>query len=174
MARASADGQLEHLHTFVGDHMAPETGGIPELMRGMVEGRYPDDMLGQVSRAIATMGTARSYTAVVSLANLAGHHWRALRNKLMCSGIADPMALPTMHAVLDVIETMAVEATVDGTPKGKRKLEEFYDAIYRPERRAKKGGPVDDGWRPPPAGFSEEDIAEVRRLSGVGHAEQVS
>ena len=112
LAQASGEAQLEHLHTFVGDHMAPETGGIPELMRGMVEGHYPDDMLGLVSRALATMGTARSYTAVVSLANLAGHHWRAVRNKLLCGGIADPMTLPTMHPLLDVIEAMAVEATV--------------------------------------------------------------
>lgn len=157
--------QTAWLNRFAAAHMHPDTGGFGELMRRLVVGEYPADAAVLVVKAAATIGTARKFEAVIALAGIAGHHWRAVRYKLLTAGVTDPMRLPSMHVVLDVTEGLAVESMSDGTKEGKRKLEQFFDDLYRPV--VKSRATADDGWRPPPVGFDADDIAEVSRLSGI-------
>ena len=152
--RGEALIRLVRLHT--------RDGQYARLMYGMVNDDLPPDAVRRVARAIATYGTARPYTAVVELSGVTGHHWSRLRAKIIGFGIADPMTLPTLHALLDVTEAMVVEV-LSHDKNAKRKVDEFYDAVYAPERAdlARAGS----GWRPPPAGFSDDDIAEVAASS---------
>lgn len=90
---------------------------------------------------------------------MAAHNWRALRSRLHDKGITDPMAMPSMHAVLDVIETMGVESAVHGATKeveAKSKISAFYNKLYAPDPTAVVIN--GDGWQPQPAGFEEEEI----------------
>lgn len=77
----------------------------------------------------------------------------------MDNGIADPMSLPTMHAILDVAEAMAVEQTAHAEKKpenAKAAVARLFDRLYRPDvpEVKKING---DGYRPPPPGFSAEE-----------------
>ena len=168
---ADAGTQQRHLHKVVEDHLADGTDGGRELLRGMVEGVYPDTVFGDLAEAIVTIGTARPFQAVLSLAGVAGFHWRAVRHKLLTSGIADPMALPGPHPILDVAEGLVVEG-MSSHDDGQDRITRFYDALYRPARRP-TDKPAGDGWKPPPSGFSAEDIAEVERLSRHDHGQEV-
>lgn len=71
------------------------------------------------------------------------------------------MALPSMHAIIDEIEALALEAAgaaSDDPDKARRDREELLDKLYAP---APEGAETLNGERysPPPAGF--EDPAEV-------------
>lgn len=84
--------------------------------------------LGAVVRAIATIGTARPYRAVASLAHAAVHNWRSIRARLILSGIADPLTmLPDMHAILDVTEALITENMESA------KVDELHFQLYQPE-----------------------------------------
>lgn len=90
---------------------------------------------------------------------MAAHNWRALRSRLQDKGIADVMAMPSMHHVLDVIEQMGLESAVHGATKeieAKAKISAFYNKLYAPDPTARiiNG----DGWQPQPAGFEEAEI----------------
>lgn len=90
---------------------------------------------------------------------MAAHNWRTLRSRLQGNGIADIMALPSMHVVLDAMEQLGLESAVHGARKeeeAKSKVGAFYNKLYAPDPTARiiNG----DGWQPKPAGFEEEEI----------------
>lgn len=146
---------------FLADHLHDGQHAFSDLLRGIVDGDYPGDIIQRTLQAVATIDTSRSFTAVLGLVMVAGHHWRTIRSRLTLAGITDPMRLPSMHVVLDVAESIAVESMADGTDDGRKRVEKFLDTLYRPEVRETSG----TGWRPPPSGFTAEQIAEVERLS---------
>lgn len=54
-----------------------------------------------------------------------------MRAKLALGGIGRPLeALNSMHAVLDVVEQMAVDAKIS---EGGDALQQFYFALYKPD-----------------------------------------
>lgn len=78
---------------------------------------------------------------------MTAHHWRTIRSRLIQAGIVDPMALPSMHALLDVTESMVLEAA-----ENKRGRERILDQLYSPSiAGARLNG---SGYKPRPAGFS--------------------
>ncbi|GAT16312.1 putative uncharacterized protein [Mycolicibacterium thermoresistibile] len=107
------------------------------------------------------MGHGAPYVAVISLALMAAYHWRTLRQRMRANGITDPMALPSMHAIIDETEALALEAAGAGTDdpdRARRERQELLDKLYAP---APEGAEDLNGeqYQPPPAGF--EDPAEV-------------
>ncbi|EHI13129.1 DUF7240 domain-containing protein [Mycolicibacterium thermoresistibile] len=92
---------------------------------------------------------------------MAAYHWRTLRQRMRANGITDPMALPSMHAIIDETEALALEAAGAGTDdpdRARRERQELLDKLYAP---APEGAEDLNGeqYQPPPAGF--EDPAEV-------------
>jgi len=145
--------KVKHLHTFVCDHLEP--GGFDALLIGMSLDELPADTFGLVTRALVTWGTARPYTAAATLASMTGHHWRTVRAHLINHGIADPMGLPSMHALLDITETMVIEAIQEDKPEKTRlKREQFYNQLYVPDRVAVS---VDGKTKP---ALAEPEVAE--------------
>lgn len=62
-----------------------------------------------------------------------------MRARLILAGIADPLRqLPDLHALLDVIEAMAVES------KTQDEIGQFHFALYRPDPSEKPVG-FDEG-----------------------------
>jgi hypothetical protein len=144
-----------YLYWFVRDHLTSE--GFDDLLLGMWDGQIDDDdAVHKTARAVATWGTARPYLAVATLASISGQHWRTVRAHLIDKGIPDPMLLPSMHALLDVVETMVVESIHADKPRDtQRKRDEFYDTLYKPE--IVKVPVNGDGYRPVPEGFDDTD-----------------
>jgi hypothetical protein len=140
---------------FVADHLADTR--FVELLVDMLEGRAPDDALFLLCRGIATWGTSRPYTAVITLAAITAHHWRTVRNHLITHGVSDPMGLPSLHALLDVTESMVIDSIQEAKPEAtKRKRQEFYDRLYAPEKlptRTAKPLPTAR-----PDGFDDEEV----------------
>lgn len=104
------------------------------------------------------MGHRAPYFAVINLAFLTAKNWRALRSRLCNAGIADPMRLPSMHMLLDVTEAAIVESLAnsgENREDSERKVAAFFDDLYGPEPGVKVSK---DGYRPPPAGFDDEDV----------------
>ena len=63
--------------------------------------------------------------------NASGYSWRVVRAKLAQGGVYDPLRhFPTMHALLDVVETMAIEAKAE---EGADAVQRFYFELYKPE-----------------------------------------
>lgn len=90
---------------------------------------------------------------------MAAHNWRAVRSKLRAAGVADPMALPSMHHVLDVIEELGVEAAAsEGKTEAaiRSKIASFYDKLYAPDPTAVTIN--GDGWQPVPSGFEDDEV----------------
>jgi len=110
------------------------------------------------------VGHCAPYGAVLSLTLMAAHNWRALRYKLQTYGIADPMALPSLHSVLDHMEVLALESFQSDNPqRDKVDRDQFVTRLYRPDppltaTAAVKG--VKALPPPPPDGF---DAAETRK-----------
>lgn len=145
--------QIEHLMRFVSDHVAAED--LERLSFAMMMDEAPADSLEKLARAVATWGTARPYTAVVSLAVMTAYHWRTIRQKLLMAGVLDAMNLPSMHALLDVAEAMAVEsASNDEDPKAA--VSSLYRKLYSvtPDLVALNG----EDYRPAPPGFDPDDV----------------
>jgi hypothetical protein len=90
------------------------------------------------------------YTAVITLAVLTAFHWRAIRGKLILAGIMDPMALTSMHALLDVTETSITESYSTAEDRTA-----FFDKLYAPEIGRELN---DDGYTPKPSGFDDDDV----------------
>jgi hypothetical protein len=80
-------------------------------------------------------------------------HWRRVRLDLALAGIADPMSLPTMHTLLDIVERLILESMQSAKPKeDEAKRENFLNRLYMPD----------------PAEMA--DIAEdAKRAKGSGH-----
>jgi len=143
------------LHRFIETHLQP--GELDALLIAMITEDYPADTLLRVARAIAVEDTGRPYGAVLNLALMTAHNWRDVRARLQTHGIADPMGLPSMHAVLDATEAMIVEATVSGAKtqgEGQRKLDQFYDRLYKPDVTTDG----DSGELLIPPGFDDESV----------------
>lgn len=150
--RTGRQDRLAALQTFVADHLV--SPDLDDLYTHMMSERLPEDTLGRVARAVATCGTARPYVAVSTLAAITAQHWRTIRAHLINHGIINPMNLPSLHALLDVTEHMAVEAIQEKTPaETKRKRDKFYDQLYGPEFDA----PVNDAVYKP-AGISDTEM----------------
>ena len=155
--------QQQHFTEFLVDHL--DKGEYARLVTEMMMDEYEaDDVMQRVSRALATWGTARPHAAVITLSLYTGHNWRMVRHKLLLAGIDQPMALPSLHAVLDVTEEIIVEALAhtnserEGPPtEGERAVKKFYDSIYRPD--PDDFGDFED--RPiVPSGFEDPDMIE--------------
>ena len=68
---------------------------------------------------------------MAGLVNATAYAWRLIRSKLAAGGITDPLRhFPTMHALLDVVESMAVEGKLEEGPDA---LQRFYFELYKPE-----------------------------------------
>lgn len=105
------------------------------------------------------MGHTAPYRAVIALSEVAAYHWRRVRSDLALAGMEDPMKLPTMHNLLDLIERMILES-MQGSKNPKEdeaKREAFLDKLYRPDPVEVAEAP-NGGYKPPPSGFDEEDV----------------
>ena len=91
---------------------------------------------------------------------MTAHNWRTIRSKYADKGIADVMRqVPTMHAVLDVMEQVGLEsavATCKTTAEAKSEATRYFDKLYKPDIRAARVN--GDGYLPPPPGFSDEEM----------------
>lgn len=148
--------QTEHLMKFVADHVTIED--IERVYFAMMMDDAPADSIERLARAVATWGTARPYAAVVSLAVMTAYHWRTIRQKLLMAGIQDAMNLSSMHALLDVAETMAVEsASNDDDPRNA--VSGLYRRLYAttPDLAAVNG----EDYRPVPPGFDPDDVEDA-------------
>lgn len=159
---ALAVQQRSYIKQFVREHLAD--GEYERLILEMMDPDrdMPIDVDDRVARCIATCGTARPYGAVLGLTLGAAQNWRALRYKIQTCGIVDPMALPTLHSLLDHFEQLALES-FDHDDKGKQEREQFIGALYRPDLPMVAAAATARGKRvkpPAPPGFSP---AENRR-----------
>lgn len=148
--------QVEFMMRFVNTHVATED--IERVYFAMMMDEMPADSIERLSRAVATWGTARPYTAVVSLAVMTAYHWRTIRHKLLMAGVLDAMNLPSMHALLDVAESMAVEsASNDDDPQ--QAVGGLYRRLYAttPDLVALNG----EDYRPVPPGFDPDDVEDA-------------
>lgn len=174
-SKITAEARHDYLVRFVRDHL--DTGEYERLLSGMVTDELPSTAITQVARELATWGTARPYVAVITLALMAGMHWRVVRQRMRSDGIADPMReLPHMHAVIDEIETLALEGTASTGDRDRDRLarEDLLDKLYAPEP---EGAESLNGksYRPqvkPPEGFSPGEVeasfdAFTRAMSGM-------
>lgn len=102
------------------------------------------------------MGHGAPYTAVISLSVMAAHHWRTIRVRLMNNGIGNLMALTSLHAMLDAVEAIILEAVVSDaktTREAEVKRTRFLDSLYAPETpEAKKLNGA--GYKPMPSEFA--------------------
>jgi hypothetical protein len=91
---------------------------------------------------------------------MTAQHWRTLRLKLIQSGVANPMALPTAHILLDMTEALILESMVsDDREDDRQQRERFMSALYRVAAKPEEGKP--DGWIEPPPGFDDDDANEA-------------
>lgn len=58
---------------------------------------------------------------------MAGHHWRSVRTRFLNDGIANPMALTSLHAMLDKVESVVLEAVVTGAGNEKGAAKAAHD-----------------------------------------------
>lgn len=152
-AAALAMSTVEHGPWWVGRFAdeALRPGRFDALMGDLLQARVPPDAVGRVARAAATVGTARSWRAVVVLCGITGQYWRTVRAHLITHGVTDPMGLPSLHALLDVTEAMVLE-NIGGKPaEAKAARQRFTDQVYRPET-VTVGGAAQA-----PPGFSDAD-----------------
>jgi hypothetical protein len=146
------DVALAYLGLFVQTHTP--SGWFEDLLATMIDGDVPHDAVQRCAKAIATAGTARPYNAVLNLSVTAAHHWRMFRARYHSQGIHDPMSIGSMHAILDDVETVAVESAAAGAKTAmaaKAQVSQFYDSLY-------SSLATEDGERQAaPPGFSEEE-----------------
>lgn len=78
-------------------------------------------------------------------------------------GIDDPMSLPSMHILLDMVERLILESMQGSKdPKAdENKRNAFLDRLYQPDPQefldAITSKTTGSGHKPPPPGFSEEE-----------------
>lgn len=67
----------------------------------------------------------------MGLIRAASHSWRIIRAKLALAGLPSPLqSLPSVHAVLDVVEQLAVDGKAS---EGGDSLQRFYYELYKPD-----------------------------------------
>lgn len=102
------------------------------------------------------MGHGPPYTAVISLSVMAAHHWRTIRTRLLNNGIGNLMELSSLHALIDAVEAIILEAVVQDAKtqaEADTKRNRFLDALYAPDTaEAKKLN--GDGYKPAPSEFA--------------------
>lgn len=143
--------RTDYLVLFVRNHLHPDE--LERVYVAMMIGDAPSNSIDRIARAIATWGTARPYIAVITLAVMTAHHWRTIRLKLVQSGVHDPMALPTMHIILDTTEGAVLEA-MSGDRDSEMKRTLFLDKLYSP--LADPAAPSDA-----PRGFTDDDTEDA-------------
>lgn len=141
----------DYLVRFVRDHL--HTDELERVYVAMMNDEAPSNSVDLIARAITTWGTARPYLAVVTLAVMTAHHWRTIRLKLVQSGVHDPMALTTMHILLDATEAAVLEA-MSGERDSEMKRTLFIDRLYSP-----LGDPATSSQ--PPRGFTDDDTEDA-------------
>lgn len=153
-----------YLTGFVRQHV--DAGEFERLTIMMIDPDLAADPIEQGARALATWGTARPYLAVVRLAVTGAFNWRMMRLTIGKAG-HDPMALPSMHAVLDWVEDIVLESMVSDDHKADQaRRDKFTDDLYRPEHpvKGKRGA---KGKRTPPPGFSPEEVAAASKQAAA-------
>jgi len=165
--KVKPEDQKRYFDSFVIDHIGQDEFERIALELMMSTTNYEVDALQRIARAVATWGTARPYAAVVTLSLYTGHNWRAVRSKLLLSGIVDPMGLPSLHSILDVTEDIVVSALSragdkkEGPPsEGELAIKRFYDAIYRPDPEDHFEEEDEDDEPVVPIGFDDPDSIE--------------
>lgn len=143
--------RLRYLLQFVESHVAE--GVLDGIYYRMMLGEYPKRSVELVARELSVWGTARPYAAVVSLSVMAAYHWRTIRHKLLLAGVLDPMAMRSMHAVLDIAESMAVESAAN-SEEPEREVAGLYRRLYGPHPDLG----LDD--EPVPAGFDPDEVED--------------
>lgn len=99
------------------------------------------------------MGHRPPYGAVINLALLTAHNWRAVRSHIIGLGIGDPLEMPSMHQILDITEKLVLESFVSSDhKKDQRDREHFIDTLYRPNLEEIS---TDGGELAVPAGFED-------------------
>lgn len=94
---------------------------------------------------------------------MTAHNWRTLRDRYQDKGIADPMALPSMHSILDRAESLALESAASGAKtqtEARQKISALYDRLYKPdltEQTSIINGRDEELMRPPP-GFEDDEV----------------
>jgi len=142
--------RADYLIQFIQRHLHGDE--LERVYVAMMAGEAPVDSVERIARAIATWGTARPYLAVVTLAVMTAHHWRTIRTKLVQSGVADVMRLPTAHILLDTTEAAVLEA-MSGERDSELQRKAFIDKLYSP--LSDPGAPAG-----PPRGFTAEDTED--------------
>lgn len=122
-----------YIGAFVYSHVQP--GEVDRLMVQMLDAGSPEDTMMRLAVALATWGTARPYLAVGGLCVNTAQHWRRIRAHLINSGISDPMCLTSLHALLDVVESMLEESianNADSSDAATRDVGKLRDNLYAP------------------------------------------
>ncbi len=85
---------------------------------------------------------------------MAAHNWRAIRLKLLTMGVGNPMGMRSLHALLDVVEMVMLDAvggdTLEDTVAARTR---FLDKLYAPERLVNG-----EKYQARPAGFSDAEV----------------
>lgn len=87
---------------------------------------------------------------------MTAYHWRTIRLRMARAGIHDPMALPTMHILLDETETTVLESMIgtnQNDTEAKRTM--FIDKLYAPVMHTHLNG---ERYTPQPEGFDEDSM----------------
>lgn len=88
---------------------------------------------------------------------MAAHNWRALRQRCVENGITNPMVLPSLHVVLDIVEQLGVEGATGEAKtatEAKAAVDRFYRQLYRVDMVTK----MMDGEDYVPPGFTDDEV----------------
>lgn len=142
---------------LIQQHLAD--GEWERLNDAMMDGDAHPDTIQLVRDAIVTWGTARPFKAVARLSLQTAYEWRRLRERWWSVGV-DPMGLPHMHLVLDMMERLMVESMVgeDGEERFAKFLDDMYSLPAPP--RAVRTGKRKRRMMTPPPGFSPDEVAD--------------
>lgn len=153
--QAKPEQRSHHGSIFVQNQLAD--GEYARLLAAMMDDELPADTIQQVGQALATWGTARPYRAVISLSLMAAKNWRAIRYRLLDKGITDPMALPSIHPILDLTEQAVLESIQsDNADADKMERQQLTDLLYRPDP-PRIPGPRGKAPPPAPDGFDDAE-----------------
>lgn len=147
--------RTSYLVRFVTDHLGESE--VERVYFDMMLSAMPSTAITRIARSVATWGTARPYVAVVTLAAMTGYHWRTIRQKLMAAGIGDPMALPSMHAILDFTEAMVIENYSQGRD-AEQDISGFMRLLYGPSAESAELDTM--GKAVVPAGFDNDEVED--------------
>lgn len=102
------------------------------------------DLVADVLR----LGTSRPWRTTVALCRSTVTNWSSVRGRLIEKGIPDPLrALPSLTALMDVVETMILDGAKDD-----KEREKILRDLYRTDTRS-DGAPI--GWEDSAEGFDD-------------------